>query len=388
MNTKEILDAARKLAPSVRARAADAENMRRLPDETVKELTDAGVFRLTQPSAHGGFSADPADFYEVLRQLGDACCSTGWCCGVFGVSAWLVAQYDPRAQAEVWGTNHDALVCFVQAPMGQAENAEGGFRVSGRWSYASGCDHADWALLGARVDGGGGLFEWRCFLLPRSDYRVHAEWDSVGLRGTGSSDITVEDAFVPNHRSLSMEQLSASVRPGHDANLEPLYRLPMGSVLTTSISAPLVGAAEAACRCYLASTRERIRGSSNSRTAEDPFVHVRLGRAASEIDAAWLQLMRNIQDLYEYARRGETPPMALRTRLRRDQVRATERVVYAVDLLMDHAGAGATRAGDNVLQRAWRDIHTGRGHVANDPERSLTLFGSEVLGLPVHDPML
>ncbi|MGV9245326.1 3-hydroxy-9,10-secoandrosta-1,3,5(10)-triene-9,17-dione monooxygenase oxygenase subunit [Streptomyces sp. NPDC003710] len=388
MDTKEVIDATRKLAPSVRARAADAENMRRLPDATVKELTDAGVFRLTQPTAHGGFSADPADFYEVLRQLGDACGSTGWCCGVFGVGAWLVAQYDPRAQTDVWGTNRDALVCFVQAPRGRAESTEGGFRVNGRWSYASGCDHADWALLGARVDEGGGPLGWRCFLLPRSDYQLHSEWDSIGLRGTGSGDITVEDAFVPAHRSLSVEQFSASVRPGHAANPEPLYRLPMGSVLTTSISAPLVGAAEAAYRCYLAGTRARIRGSSNSRTVEDPFVHARLGRAASEIDAAWLQLMRNIRDLYEYARLGKTPPVGLRTRLRRDQVRATERVVYAVDLLMDHAGAGATRAGDNVLQRAWRDIHTGRGHVANDPERSLTLFGSDALGLPVHDLML
>jgi 3-hydroxy-9,10-secoandrosta-1,3,5(10)-triene-9,17-dione monooxygenase len=141
----------------------------------------------------------------------------------------------------------------------------------------------------------------------------------------------------------------------------------MGAVLPTSISVPIVGMAEAAYEAYLAGARKRIR-AMGEKVLHDPYAHVRLGRAASEIDAARLQLAHNINDLYACAQRGEEPTLALRSRLRRDQVRATERAVAAVDLLMDNAGGGAMRAGTGALQRAWRDVHTDRGHITNDPE--------------------
>jgi 3-hydroxy-9,10-secoandrosta-1,3,5(10)-triene-9,17-dione monooxygenase len=146
--------------------------------------------------------------------------------------------------------------------------------------------------------------------------------------------------------------------------------------------------AEAAYEAYRTAMQTRIRSSGGASRAEDPFAQVRAGRAASEIDAAWLQLSRNISDLYDCVKCGEQPPMRLRTRLRRDQVLATERAVTAVDLLMENAGGGAMRTGDNVLQRAWRDVHTGRGHATNDPEKALVLFGREAFGFDVSDPML
>ncbi|PRY44921.1 3-hydroxy-9,10-secoandrosta-1,3,5(10)-triene-9,17-dione monooxygenase oxygenase subunit [Umezawaea tangerina] len=389
MSEQDVLAAVRALAPAVRARAHEAEALCRVPDATIKELATVGLFRLVQPRLHGGLAADPAVFLDCIRELARACGSTGWVIGVFGCNTWQLSLYDPRAQEDVWGVDRDARICSSIAPVGQVARVEGGYRLNGRWGFSSGSDHADWVMLGGMVrDDDGKPVEMRHFLLPRTDYAVDRVWDTVGLRGTGSNDVVVENAFVPAHRTIGAEQIASRIRPGHAVNPEPLYRLPMGSVFTSTISTPIVGMAEAAYQGYLDATRDRIKVAGMSRAAEDPFTQARVGRAASDIDAAWLQLVRNISDLYDCAKRGEDPPMGLRTRLRRDQVLATERSVAAVDLLVESAGGGAMRTGDNVLQRAWRDVHNGRGHVANDPERALVLFGRNEFGFDVSDLML
>ncbi|MDV9170737.1 acyl-CoA dehydrogenase family protein [Streptomyces sp. W16] len=389
MSEQDVLAAVVRILPAIRERAAETEARCCVPEATIKELTETGFFRLLQPRLHGGLGADPVVFLDCVRQLGRACGSTGWVAGVLGVNAWQLALFAPRAQEDVWGPDRDARICVSLAPVGQVTQLADGYRLSGRWSFSSGSDHADWAMVGAIVrDGQGKPLEMRTFLLPGSDYRVDRVWDTVGLRGTGSNDLIVEDVFVPAHRTLGASQIADRNRPGHAVNPEPVYRLPLGSLFTSSISAPIVGMAEAAYEAYLTAMRARVRASGGGPVAEDPFAQVRAGRAASEIDAAWLQLSRNIADLHDWAGRGEQPPMRLRTRLRRDQVLATERAVTAVDLLMENAGGGAMRTGDNVLQRAWRDVHTGRGHITNDPEKALVLFGREAFGLDVSDPML
>lgn len=384
----DVLAAVRDLAPSLRERAAEAEELRRVPDTSVKELEDTGFFQLLQPTAFGGRAADPVLFYSAVKEIAKACGSTGWVASVVGVHPWHVALYDPRAQQEVWGRDPKTRIASSYAPTGKATPVEGGFRLSGRWHFSSGCDHAQWALLGSLVpDAEGRPVDMRTFLVPRSEYRVHDVWDTVGLRGTGSNDIAVEDVFVPDHRALSFGPVTALKVPGHDLNPEPLYRLPYASVFTTTISTPIVGIAEGAYESYVEATKQRFRVSYGQKVAEDPFAQVRIARAAGDIDAAWLQLSRNIGEMYALAQRGEELPMELRIRTRRDQVMATERAVGAVDLLMENAGGSAMRSGPNPVQRAWRDAHNGRGHAANDPERALVMYGQCALGIDTHDTM-
>ncbi|MCQ6244708.1 3-hydroxy-9,10-secoandrosta-1,3,5(10)-triene-9,17-dione monooxygenase oxygenase subunit [Streptomyces malaysiensis] len=389
MSEHEVLAAVGQLLPAIRERATDAEARCSVPEATIKELAEAGVFRLLQPRLYGGYGADPVVFYSCLRELGRACGSTGWVAGVLGTTTWQMALFAPQAQEDVWGADRDARLCVSLAPMGKVTRLADGYRLSGRWGFSSGSDHTDWAMVGAIVrNDDGSPLEMRTFLVPRRDYRIDRVWDTVGLRGTGSNDIIVEDVFIPAYRTIAADQVASWTRPGHAVNQEPVYRLPLGSIFTSAIATPIVGMAEAGYEAYLTAMRKRIRASGGGPVSEDPFAQVRAARAASDIDAAWLQLSRNISDLYECAKRGEQPPMRLRTRLRRDQVLATERAVKAVDLLMDNAGGGAMRTGGNVLQRAWRDVHTGRGHITNDPEKALVLFGREAFGLDVRDPML
>ncbi|MFB7223761.1 3-hydroxy-9,10-secoandrosta-1,3,5(10)-triene-9,17-dione monooxygenase oxygenase subunit [Streptomyces sp. NPDC056227] len=385
---EDVLAAIRALAPTLRERAAEAETLRRVPDTSIKELEDTGFFQLLQPKAFGGRAADPLVFYSAVKEIAKACGSTGWVASVVGVHPWHVALYDPRAQQEVWGQDPKTRIASSYAPTGTATPADGGFRLSGRWHFSSGCDHAQWALLGCLVpDAEGNPVDMRTFLIPRTEYRIDDVWDTVGLRGTGSNDVVVEDVFVPDHRALSFGPVTALKTPGHELNHEPLYRLPYAGVFTTTISTPIVGIAEGAYDSYVEATKQRFRVSYGQKVAEDPFAQVRIARAASDIDAAWLQLTRNIGAMYALAERGEELPMELRTRTRRDQVIATERAVAALDLLMENAGGNAMRTGPNPVQRAWRDAHTGRGHAANDPERALLLFGQAALGLVFQDTM-
>ncbi|MFF4448089.1 3-hydroxy-9,10-secoandrosta-1,3,5(10)-triene-9,17-dione monooxygenase oxygenase subunit [Streptomyces sp. NPDC001502] len=389
MSDEDVLDAVRALAPALRERAAEAEAQRKVPEASIKELADTGFFRLLQPRAYGGHAAHPALFYAAVKETAKACGSTGWVASVVGVHPWHVALFDPRAQEEVWGQDHDTRICSSYAPTGKVTPVDGGFTLSGRWHFSSGCDHTDWALLGGLVtDTEGRPVDMRTFLVPRSRYRVEEVWDTVGLRGSGSNDITLDEVFVPGHRALSFGPVTALQVPGHQVNPEPLYRLPYASVFTTTISTPIVGIAEGAYEGYVEATRNRLRVSYGQQVAEDPFAQVRIARAASDIDASWLQLRRNIDELYALAERGAELPTALRTRARRDQVLATERCVAAVDLLMENAGGSAMRTGPDRVQRAWRDVHTGRGHAANDPERALVLFGQGALGLDIQDTML
>ncbi|MER6996388.1 3-hydroxy-9,10-secoandrosta-1,3,5(10)-triene-9,17-dione monooxygenase oxygenase subunit [Streptomyces sp. NPDC000410] len=387
--TGAVLEAVRALVPAIRERAAEAESARKVPETSIKELEETGFFRLLQPHAYGGFAADPAVFYAAVKEIAKACGSTGWVASVVGVHPWHVALYDAQAQDEVWGADPTARICSSYAPTGKVTPVDGGFTISGSWHFSSGCDHADWALLGGLVtDAEGRPVDMRTFLVPRADYRIDDVWDTVGLRGSGSNDIVCEDVFVPEHRALSFGPVTALNTPGQQVNPEPLYRLPYASVFTTTISTPIVGIAEGAFDAYVEATRKRFRVTFGQQVAEDPFAQVRIARAASDIDAAWLQLQRNIGELYALASRGEELPMLLRARARRDQVLATERCVAAVDLLMENAGGSAMRTGPNPVQRAWRDVHTGRGHAANDPERALVLYGQRALGLDIQDTML
>ncbi|HET9138588.1 3-hydroxy-9,10-secoandrosta-1,3,5(10)-triene-9,17-dione monooxygenase oxygenase subunit [Actinophytocola sp.] len=382
---EQVVAAVRELLPVLRERAQETEDARRISDQSIKALEQAGFFRLLQPERYGGLEAHPVEFYRAVRLIASACGSTGWVASVLGCHPWQLALFDDRAQREVWGEDQDARVCSSYAPMGRARAVPGGFSFSGKWSFSSGCDHAGWAFVGGLVvDENGAVTDFRTFLLPRADYRIDDVWDAIGLRGTGSNDLLVEDVFVPEHRTLSFVDTGRCVCPGQEANPGPLYRLPFASVFSCSISVPVIGMATGAYEAYLGHTRERVRASTGGRAAEDSFNQLRIADAASRIDAAVLQIERNINEEMALASAGEKIPFPLRMRVRRDQVNATTAAIAAVDRLFESAGGRALRVG-TPIQRFWRDAHAGRVHAINDPERALAMFGQAELGLRVQD---
>ncbi|MGC5163843.1 3-hydroxy-9,10-secoandrosta-1,3,5(10)-triene-9,17-dione monooxygenase oxygenase subunit [Rhodococcus sp. DT1] len=389
MTPCHVLDAVRELAPGLAARAAHIDESRRIPDETIAELVAAGVFRMLQPRRYGGIETDPMRFYEVVRALSAACGSTGWIASVVGVHPWHLALFPDRAQHDVWGRDESTLVSSAYAPVGRLRQVGDGYRFSGTWMFSSGCEYASWALLGGMVVGADGRpLDFVTALVPRDDYSIRDVWNVVGMRGTSSNEITVDDVFVPSYRVVRNFDTANLRGPGQKVNAGPLYRLPFASLFATTVAVPIVGVVEGCYDEYLAAMRERVRLSlGGGRFADDPFAQVAVGRASSEIDAAVLQLERNIRELWRLAEAGDDIPFSLRLRTRRDQVRATERAVEAIDLLFKTAGGTSLFLG-NVIERAWRDAHAGSMHVANEPERAFALYGKDAFGLPVEDNLV
>jgi 3-hydroxy-9,10-secoandrosta-1,3,5(10)-triene-9,17-dione monooxygenase len=385
-----VRDAVRELLPVLRERAQETEDRRQLSAETVKSLAETGFFRLLQPTRFGGFEADPLTFLSCVRDLGGACGSTGWVASVVGVHNWQLALFPDQAQQDVWGDDPGTRMSSSYAPTGKITPVDGGYRVSGRWSFSSGSEHATWVLLGGIVPPGedGAAADFRTFLLPGSDYTVEDVWQTIGLRGTGSNDIVVDDVFVPAYRSLSFGDTARCVCPGQEQNPAPLYKIPYGSIFTYAITTPIIGMAFGAYDAHVGYMRERVRAAyAGVRAAEDPYSQVRVARAASDLDSAWLALEADMRELMELATAGQKLPMRLRLRVRRDQVRGTELAIQAIDRLFENSGGRAIYT-THPIQRFWRDAHCGRVHAINDPERALSMYGRGEFGLSVADAMV
>ncbi|MEU2178238.1 MULTISPECIES: 3-hydroxy-9,10-secoandrosta-1,3,5(10)-triene-9,17-dione monooxygenase oxygenase subunit [Nocardia] len=387
--TAAVLAAVGDLLPTLRKRAQDTELARRIPIESLEEITATGFFGLLRPRRYSGLEAHPAVFYTAAAELASACGSSGWVAAVLGVSPWNLALFDGRAQEEVWGSGVDVPLCSSYAMTGTAVPVEGGYQLSGTWGFASGCDHARWALLGARVIVDGEPVDSGTFLVPAGDYRVSDVWHAVGLRGTGSNDIHVDEVFVPAHRALSSDAVTACRTPGQQVNGGALYRIPFGCLHTSAITAAIVGMARGGYRAYLEQQSGRVRaalpgdarkdtGYRGDQFRDDPATLERIAFAATEIDAAWRQLTGNIDDMYALAAADRPIGPRDRLRLRRDQVRGTERAVAAMDRLFESSGGRALRP-DSAVQRFWRDVHGGRAHAANDPERVYRMFAAAEL---------
>ena len=287
----------------------------------------------------------------------------GWVAGVIGVHPWEMAFNDARVLEEVWGQDADTWVASPYAPNGIASPADGGFIFNGNWEFSSGTDSCDWIVLGGLVKGEGlvdGIPQMYHFLLPRSDYEiVEDSWNVLGLRGTGSKDIIVNDAFVPDYRVLNATKVfdgTAALEAGRD---EALYRMPWSAIFPVALSAAVVGICEGALACHF--QHQATRTSMLGPMSKNPYLSSRVGEAASEIHASRSQLLYNLSNMYAMAQKGTEIPLEMRVASRRDQVRAARRAVEALDDIYIRSGGGATRD-EHPLEKWFRDAHTAINH--------------------------
>jgi 3-hydroxy-9,10-secoandrosta-1,3,5(10)-triene-9,17-dione monooxygenase len=390
MTPEEFLGRVRALLPAIRERAARAEQLRRLPDETFADFQKAGLFRAMQPKRFGGFELDPEFFYQAITEVGAMCGSSGWVFGVVGIHNWHLALFPPQAQEDVWGEDDSLQLSTSLAPTGKIERVDGGFRISGRWSFSSGCDFCQWAVLGGiappvdKNGEAGGPPDARTFLLPRSDYAIDDNWQVMGLCGSGSKDIVVEGAFVPDYRTHSYLDAFHLKNPGTAINDGPLYRLPFGLVFAYGLGAAAIGVALGASAAFREQQLGRINVRDQSRVAEDPFTQLRLAESVAEIDAARERMLNNFREMMRLARAGDEIPLSFRARCRWDAGKATDWSVRAVDRLMMAAGGRGIFL-TNPIQRAWRDIHAMQAHAGSNLERAAAVFGRSEFGLPPTD---
>lgn len=383
MTPEEYLNRTRALLPALRERAPQIEHLRRLPDETLQAFQEAGLFRALQPKRYGGYELDPGVFFQAGIDIGTVCGSSAWILTVVGVHNWQLALFPAQAQEDVWHQDPSVQISSALAPTGTVERVDGGFRLRGRWSFSSGCDFCQWVVLGGIVPPTheGEPPDVRSFLVPRRDYTIDDNWHVIGLCGTGSKDIVVEEAVVPEYRTHSYLDAFYLRNPGAAVNTAPLYRLPFGLVFPYALVAPAIGVALGALQAFREHTRARVSPRDKSMVAEDPFVQFRLADAAADVDAAHARLLRNFEAMMCLTRAGQEIPLESRARYRWDAAKATTWCVQAVDRLFEASGGRAIFL-NNPIQRAWRDVHAIRAHAGNNPDKAALIFGRSEFGLP------
>ncbi|WP_095059601.1 MULTISPECIES: acyl-CoA dehydrogenase family protein [unclassified Pseudomonas] len=382
---RDLLERARRLVPALKARTAQADKDLKVPVESVVELQSAGLLRALQPRAFGGYEVDPRTFFEIQTILAEGCMSTAWIYGVMGVHPWQLARYPIETQREVWAEDHDALICSTYMPAARVTVVEGGYRISGRWGFSSGSEHCQWVFLGGILPPDGELAaEHGTFLLPRSDYQIERNWDVMGLRGTGSHDIVVEDVFVPAHRVQRTNNWNLEATPGRLVNTNPIYAIPFAQVFSRAVSTSAIGALQGAINEFRDNAAKHI-GKHGARTAEDPVAQTAIAEAMVTVDSLRLVLERNYEHLMSLARAGEYPDTETRLLYRYQSAYVTNICAErANDLLRSMAASGLYNT--NPVARLFRDLHQARGHIANNYMAYGRSYGAVMLGLPNPDP--
>jgi 3-hydroxy-9,10-secoandrosta-1,3,5(10)-triene-9,17-dione monooxygenase len=373
------------LLPAIRERAGQVEQQGVVSREVIGLLTEADVFRAMQPRQWGGLELDPATFFEGIVRIASACGSTGWVASVVGTHPWHIAMFDQRAQSDIWSGNPNAMASTSYAPTGQVRRVSDGFRLSGRWSYSSGVDHCDWVIVGAVVpeDEPGSLGpEFRSFLVPRGDFTVDQEsWHVTGLAGSGSKDILVEDAFVPEYRSHSSTQVYERTDPGRAVNDGPLYRLPWSTVFPYAIGSPAIGASIGALEAFIDNNRERVSVAGGHRVSARAALHLRLAESLTDVEAARARLVLTWQDFLARVTRGEEIPYVLRTRCRYEVAHTIAQCANAVYRVLEVNGGRTMNAGE-AFQRFFRDLLAMRNHIAATLEINASAYALAKLGAP------
>ncbi len=363
------------LQPNIRARAEQARNGRKVPHESIDDLEKAGFFLALQPKEYGGYELDPQDFFKCHLAIAEACMSTAWASGIVAVHAFQIALMDKQAHEDVWADSIHTRISSSYAPMGKVEVVDGGFKFSGRWGWSSGSDHCTWALLGGVIPGEG----YRTFLVPKSDYVIEDTWHSMGLQGTGSNDIVIEDAFVPEHRTHKQMDGFNLTNPGVGQESPLLYKLPWAQLFVRVVSTPAIGACKDALNLYK-STAQQKASMDSSKHATDPSTLERIAAAENTIDEMETIMMRNFDEMMYLASVGEDIPIEKRAKYRYQASLVIEKSMEVIDSLFSMAGGRSVFAGSDIQQR-FLDIHTARAHVANNPTNFSRNLGGLHLGV-------
>jgi alkylation response protein AidB-like acyl-CoA dehydrogenase len=384
---ERLRQSVRHLGSRIKERSADVEQAGRVPEEHVAALQELGFFKLVQPRAFGGLEQNFDMLVDINIELGQYCASTAWVCGLLAAHQWLVASFPEEAQHDVWDDNPGALVCGSYAPVAKAIPCQGGYRLSGRWSYASGCDNTQWAVCAALLpsNGAAGALTPVFLLVPAQDYVIDNTWDVIGLAGTGSKTLVLEDVFVPEHRVLTFEATTSGNTPGASVYAgNATFAVPMLCNIPSCLASVAVGTAMGALADYVAMTSVRVtRGAvagANSRMAEFPTVQLRVAEAAACADAAREILLRDLRARADSARQGRGVDVEQRVLSRRGQAFAVSLAIRATEGLNSSTGGqGLNRT--NPIQRAWRDANAVGRHISMNWDAVGTMCGQLALGL-------
>ncbi|QNG20139.1 hydroxylase [Rhodococcus triatomae] len=382
----EVLERLDQVADDLFVEGEEAERLGRLADATAKRMKDAGSIRMLQPKEYGGYEVHPREFAEAVMRTASLNPSAGWVHGIVGVHPWQLAFADPKVQEEIWGHDNDTWMASPYMPGGMCVPVDGGYTFSGKWSFSSGTDHCDWAFLGAFACNPDGSMEqpprMLHVIIPRSDYEIIEDsWDVMGLRGTGSKDLVVRDAFVPEYRVMDCDAVIDGSAVREYGRTETLYLMPWSTMFPLGITAATIGIAEGMMHQANVYQAERI-NAQGTKIKDDPYTLFAIGEATSSLQAARDSLLAQVDRMWDLVDSGRTPTFEQRAVGRRTQVSAAWQAIRAIDEIYPRCGGNALRM-DKPLQRFWRDAHAGLHHAIHVPG---TVFHATTLSSLGADP--
>ena len=381
-STAELVERARAIRPLLAANAVQGEADRRVTDESIKAMTDAGLFKIAVPKRYGGYETSVRTMLEVSAAVGEADGGTAWVLTLINVCHWLTGLFPRQAQDDVFGADPDALVSGVLAPTATAVKVAGGWRITGKWYYNSGSWHATWAGIGFPVtDADGQVVNQGLALIPRGDLSLEDTWFVAGMKSTGSNALIAEDAFVPEHRVMLVPPAIVGQYPSEHLAGEPFYRSAFVPVLALVLVGPQLGLGQAALDYVISKAAKKpVSYTFFAAQAESTGFQLQVAEAARLIDTAKLHAFRAADDIDQAAARGEYPDLLSRARVRSDTGYAAECITRAIDILLYAHGAAAF-ADVSPLQRIWRDSATAARHAVVSPQVSYEAYGKALLGV-------
>jgi len=387
----EMVERARALVPTIAGRAGLCESLRRLPEETERDLHRAGLFRMVQPARVGGADLDVGILVDTCAEIARVCPSTAWNLGNLASHHWMLGYFEPRAQDELWSGSPDVLIATsLVFPAGRGRKVEGGYELSGRWPLSSGVDNSDWNMLGfmVREREDGPPIDQRFALVHRSQYEIIDTWHAVGLSGTGSKDVAIKGLFVPDHRTVTAWAMNGKPHPGSAVNgASPLLRLPMLALGPYVLSGVMLGCARGAYEVVVGAARKRNATTTGQPVGASQSVQIKVAEAAARIDAAELMMRHVCQHAMAEARAGREAEHADKLRYRRDAFFSVRLCLEAVDILMGVAGSSGLLLGGS-MQRLFRDAHAANAHVMFSPDVQGAMYGQHALGMSGAPPLL
>jgi len=378
-SSEELLTRIRDLQPLLAANAAQGEQDRRVVEESIGALTDAGLFKVAQPQRYGGYETSLRTMLEVSAAVAEADGGTAWIVALCNVCAWMVGLFPEQAQDDVWKDNPDAKISGVLSPTAETVKVDGGYRVTGRWYYNSGSWHADWAGVGIPItDDNGQPVDQGMALIPRSDLDLEETWFVAGMKSSGSNCLIANDVFVPQHRVVSVPA-AISGQYGTERTEEALYRSALAPVLTLVLAGPQLGLGRKALELVKSKASKPISYTFYTAQSDSVGFQLQLAEAAMMIDTAHLHAYRAADDIDAAAASGQYLDMLTRARVRADTGWAVSNITKAIDLLLSAHGAGSF-AEVNPLQRIWRDSATAARHALVAPAINSEIYGKALLG--------
>jgi alkylation response protein AidB-like acyl-CoA dehydrogenase len=381
LTSAALIERVASLRPIFEKNAEKTDSLRRLADENVQALRESGLCKLMVPARLGGHQTSVRTYVDVMAEIGRGCGSTSWVASLINVCAWLASLFPERAQADIWGANPDAWIAGSLAPNGETVAVDGGWRVSGRWPWASGSMHAQWAACGIHMKNERGeMTNLGLSLMPIDDLVVEDTWFMAGMKGTGSNTIVAKNVFVPEHRFLPYPQAFGGIYRTEHTD-EVVYRAAFVPITVLILAPSQLGVAQSALEHAIARSKTRgITHTNFAKQADSAGFQMQVAEAAMKIDTAFLHARRAAEDLDHYAADNRLMDLTARARVRMDTALAAKYCRDAVELLVAAHGTSSL-ADSNRMQRLWRDVHTASHHAITEWQVNLEVYGKALLGV-------